>query len=154
MPPASESTVNRLRGTVLDLVSLVTGADPNRLRRVPAAGGWPAATVVAHLADAELVYAVRMRMTLTEERPWLAAFREEAWVERFAPLDPDPRDSLQRWRVLRDGNVRLLASLSDEEWERTGVHEQRGPLSLAAMADDLVAHDHDHLDQLRRALAR
>ncbi|MDP9387845.1 MAG: DinB family protein, partial [Actinomycetota bacterium] len=123
------------------------------LGRAPAAGGWSAATVVAHLADAELVYSVRVRLVLTAERPWLVAFAEEPWAERFAPLEPDVRESLQRWRLLRDGNVRLFESLTDEEWAREGVHEERGTLSVAAIADLLAAHDREHLDQIRRALS-
>lgn len=154
MPTASPGgSVARLRSTALDLVSLVAGADPARLRRAPAAGGWSAATVVAHLADTELVYSVRVRLVLTAERPWLVAFGEEAWAERFAPLEPDVRETLHRWRALRDGNVRLFASLSDAEWAREGVHEERGSLTVAAIADLLAAHDRAHLDQIRRALA-
>lgn len=154
MPTASQArALDRLRATALDLVSLVTAAPASRLRRVPAPGAWAAATVVAHLADAELVYSVRLRTMLVEERPRLAAFDEAAWAERFGPLDPEPRQSLQRWRALRDSNVRLLESLDEEEWERVGIHEERGPLTVAAVAEVLVGHDRDHLDQIRRALA-
>ncbi|MGQ0521626.1 MAG: DinB family protein [Actinomycetota bacterium] len=150
-PPAG--VIDRLRATALDLVSLVTGADPGPLRRVPAPGEWSAATVVAHLADAELVYGVRARMMLTVDRPWLVAFPEGAWAERFGPLDRDVKDSLQRWRVLRDANLRLFGSLSDDEWALEGVHEERGTMTVTALAELLVSHDRAHLDQIRRALS-
>lgn len=154
MPTASPPGVlDRLRSTALDLVSLVTGADADRLRAVPAPGEWSATTVVAHMADAELVYSVRVRMILTVERPWLVSFAEQAWAARFAPLEPDVRDSLQRWRVLRDANLRVFGSLTGEEWAREGVHDERGALSMAAVADLLSAHDRSHLDQIRRALS-
>ncbi|MCA1843094.1 MAG: DinB family protein, partial [Actinobacteria bacterium] len=91
--------LDRLKATARDLVSLVSGADNARLRQAPAPGEWPAATVVAHLADAELVYAVRLRMVVADERPLLAAFDENAWAERFGALDTDPRDALARWRT-------------------------------------------------------
>ena len=154
MPTASPAVVlDRLRATALDLVSLVSGADPGPLRRQPAPGEWSAATVVAHLADAELVYSVRARMMLTTDRPWLVAFAEEAWADRLAPLDADVRDSLQRWRVLRDANLRLFASLDEDEWRREGVHEERGTLTLAGLAELLSSHDRGHLTQIRNALA-
>ena len=149
-PPA---VVDRLRSTALDLVTLVSGADAGPLRRAPAPGEWSAATVVAHLADAEVVYSVRARLMLTADRPWLPAFDEQAWVARFAGLDPHVRDSLQRWRLLRDANVRLFASLDEPEWAREGVHEERGTLSVAALAELVVSHDRSHLDQIRAALA-
>ena len=154
MPTAAPAgLIDRLRSTALDLVSLVNAADPAVLRRPPADGEWDAATVVAHLADTELVYAVRARQMLTADRPWLAAFDQEAWAERFSPLDHDARESLQRWRLLRDGNVRLFASLSEEEWSREGVHEERGPLTMAGLAETLLRHDRAHLDQIRRAVS-
>lgn len=109
--------------------------------------------VVSHLADAELVYSVRVRMMLTDERPYLAAFDERAWAERFSGLDPDPKQALTRWRLLRDANLRLLESLDETEWERTGLHPQHGEMTLASIAELLAAHDRDHLDQIRQALA-
>ena len=154
MPTANPAgVIDRLRATALDLVSLVTGADAGPMRRAPGPGQWPAATVVSHLADAELVYSVRARLMLTGDRPWLPTFPEEAWAQRFAPLDRDVRDALQRWRVLRDANLRLFSSLSDDEWACEGVHEQRGTLTVTGLAELLVGHDRAHLDQIRRALS-
>ncbi|MGH9178589.1 MAG: DinB family protein [Acidimicrobiales bacterium] len=145
--------IDRLRATALDLVSLVAGADAGSLRRVPAEGEWSAATVVSHLADTELIYSVRARLMLTSDRPWLAAFDEQLWAERFGPLDRNVRDALQRWRALRDANVRLFGSLSEEEWGRQGVHEERGAITVTGLAEVMVAHDRNHLGQIRRALS-
>lgn len=154
MPTTSPAGIlDRLRSTALDLVSLVAGADPAPLRAVPGPGEWSAATVVAHLADAELVNAVRFRAMVTADRPWLVPFPTEAWATRFGPLESDAKDSLRRWRVLREANLRLLASLGDEEWAREGVHDERGALTVTALAGLLVAHDRAHLDQIRSALA-
>ena len=127
--------------------------EPAALSAVPAPGEWSAATVVCHLADTELVFGVRARMILTADRPWLAAFAEEPWAARFAPLEPDARESLQRWRVLRDANLRVFASLDEDDWRREGVHEERGTITVATLAEILAAHDRTHLDQIRRALA-
>ena len=150
MPPAA---LGRLRSTALDLVSLVSGVDAGRLGCAPAPGEWPAGTVVAHLADAELVYSVRARMILTGDRLFLPSFDEQAWAARCAALDGDVRETLQRWRVLRDANIRLFASLDPDEWAREGVHEERGAITLAALADIVASHDRSHLDQIRTALA-
>ncbi len=147
-------TVERLKTTARDLVSLVGAADPGRLNREPAPDEWSAAVVVAHLADTEAVYGLRLRRMLTEDRPVLDAFDEQVWATRFSPLEPAVRETLQRWRSQREATTRILDSLSDDEWQLVGVHSQRGRLTVAAMADYLVAHDRDHLDQIRRALAR
>ncbi|HUP70253.1 MAG TPA: DinB family protein [Acidimicrobiales bacterium] len=146
-------TVERLKATARDLVSLVGAAEPARLGREPAPEEWSAAAVIAHLADTEAVYGVRLRKMLTEDRPVLETFDEHVWAQRFGPLEPAVKDSLQRWRSLREANTRIFDSLSDDEWELVGVHSRRGPMTVVALAEAVVAHDRNHLDQIRRALA-
>ena|SRR5687768_7034436 len=153
MPPADVSAhLQRLRTTGRDLMSLVASAEPSALRREPAPDEWSAATVVGHLADAELVYGVRLRLVVAEDRPVLTSFDEEAWADRFGELDDDTKDTLGRFRALRESNLRLLDALVDGEWERTGVHQQKGVLSVGALVKSLAEHDRTHLDQIRRAL--
>jgi hypothetical protein len=152
-PPDPQAALARLRATARDLVALTSGASADRLGREPEEGEWSPGTVISHLADAELVYSVRIRMALTGDRPYLPAFDERSWARRFAELDDDPKQALARWRVLRDQNVKLLASLDDDEWKLTGVHAERGELSVTQMADLLAKHDSDHLGQIRQGLA-
>ena len=153
MPPADVSAhLQRLRTTGRDLMSLVSSAEPANLRRQPAPDEWSAATVVGHLADAELVYGVRLRLVVAEDRPVLTPFDEEAWADRFGELEDDTKDTLGRFRALRESNLRLLDALVDGEWERTGVHQQKGIVSVAAIVKLLAEHDRTHLDQIRRAL--
>jgi hypothetical protein len=145
--------VDRLRATVPALVALVTGSPAAVLDQRPAPDEWNAATVVAHLADAELVYGVRLRMVLTQPGAMLPAYNERDWAARFGPLDQDVHRSLARFRALRESTMAILESLADNEWARVGVHEERGSLSVADIADLMAAHDSAHLDQIRTALA-
>ncbi len=151
--PDPAPAMERLRATARDLLSLTTGVGRDDLRRSPAAAEWSAATVVEHLADAELVYGVRIRMVLTGDRPYLVPYDERAWVARFGELEDDPKQTLARWRMLRDVNVRLLESLDDAEWRLTGRHGERGEISVADIAELMATHDRTHLDQIRKALA-
>jgi uncharacterized damage-inducible protein DinB len=147
------SVVDSLRETVPALVALVTGSPAGAFTKRPAAGEWSAATVLSHLADAELVYAVRLRTALTNPGADLQAFDEAAWAERFGPVDADPARSLARFRALRGNTVALVESLTDEEWTRVGLHEDFGELSVRQLVDRLATHDANHLSQIRAALA-
>jgi hypothetical protein len=151
--PDPASSVTRLKATARDLVALLTTATDEQLRRVPEGGEWSPATVLSHLADAELVFGVRLRMILTGDRPYLAAFDEGAWVRRFAEVDTDSKETMVRWRVLRDSNVRLFESLDEGEWKLSGLHAERGEMSVAAIAGTMAKHDSEHVDQLRAGLA-
>ena len=151
--PDPAASLERLKQTRRELVALLGTASAERLRQAPAQDEWAPATIVSHLADAELVYSVRLRMTLTSDRPYLAAYDEAAWVRRFAELEPDAREALARWRTLRDANVRLLESLEDDEWKLSGLHAERGELSVAHIADAMAKHDREHTAQIRAGLA-
>jgi hypothetical protein len=150
-------SLERLKSTPRELVALVGTAKAEAMHRAPDGAGdtdeWSPATVLSHLADAELVYSVRIRMALTADRPYLAAYDEQAWVQRFSELDTDPKETLIRWRSLRDANLRLLDSLEDAEWKLSGLHAERGEVSVAHIADLMVNHDRAHLNQIRVGLA-
>ena len=145
--------LEQVRATGRDLVSLVSGVSDDHLERRPDEGEWSAREVIGHLADAELAYAMRLRLVVAQDRPHLTWYDEEAWVERFGPLDEDARVTLARWRALRDANVRLFESLADEEWARGGIHDTDGLLTVETIAKRMVAHDRNHLDQIRSALS-
>jgi hypothetical protein len=146
------SVVDSLRATVPALLSLVRGSQPTAFGRKPKDGGWSAATLIGHLADAELVYGVRIRTALAEPGGTLPAFDEETWADRFGPLDEDPSVSMARFRVLRESNVAIIESLTEDEWQRAGLHEEFGELSVKELVDRLIRHDAAHLDQIRTAL--
>jgi hypothetical protein len=50
----------------------------------------------------------------------------------------------------RRRNLRLLRSLTPEELERVGIHESRGPESIATIIKLLAGHDLIHRKQLER----
>ncbi|MEY2567538.1 MAG: hypothetical protein QOE35_2067 [Actinomycetota bacterium] len=147
-------SLEQLRSTGRDLVSLLSGVSDDHLARRPEEAEWSAREIISHLADAELTYAMRLRLIVAQDRPRLTWYDEEAWVERFGPLDEDARNTLARWRALRDSNTRLFESLEGAEWERAGIHDTDGLLTVDAIAKRMVAHDRTHLDQIRAALSR
>jgi hypothetical protein len=91
-------------------------------------------------------------MIVTQDRPTLVGYDQEAWTARFGGLDGTPEETVERWRTLRLANLRLYASLSPEEWDRVGVHSERGPESVRLHVQLLAGHDRVHLDQFRRGL--
>lgn len=110
--------------------------------------GWTLPQVVAHLADAELVYAVRLRMLVAGEDPPIVAYDEKDWMDRFGSIDTLDA-AIARWRGVRESNLRLLESLTEAEWERTGVHPRRGRESVDQQLTRMADHDEGHLRQLQ-----
>ena len=139
----------RLREDEEELRRLV-GSLPEERLAGPAAEGWNARQVLAHLADFELMAAVRVRQVLSRERPLLASYGQEEFTDRFSGLEP-AAEALERIATVRRATLLVLESLAPEDWERTGVHPERGEETLRRTVELLVRHDRMHLEQLRRA---
>ncbi len=147
-----QDPVEVLRQTLRHVTDLVNGVSTERLRRAPAPGEWSPAQVVAHLADTDLVYGVRVRMIVTQDRPTLVGFDQDAWTDRFGGLDANARETIERWRANRLSTLRLFESLTPAEWERVGRHTERGEQSVRTIAGLMAGHDRAHVGQILRGL--
>ena len=56
------------------------------------------------------------------------------------------------FRLLREANLRMFARLTPEEWQRYGMHAERGRITVEDLARHMAAHDVNHIDQVRRLL--
>ncbi|MEO7002851.1 MAG: DinB family protein [Ktedonobacterales bacterium] len=115
-------------------------------------GDWTANEVMGHLCDAARLWGARMRRVIYETNPTLTIFDENEFVQlaayRYVPLALLARELL----LVSVGNTDFLRSLTPEQWERTGTHPERGPLSLRAIVEIEANHEQGHLTQLKAAL--
>jgi hypothetical protein len=129
------------------------GLDDATLRRPEAPGKWSVIEVIQHLADSEIVLAWRTRQILTEDRPVIQGFDQDAWARTFGyaamPLDL----ALAQLRGVRAANLRLWRSLTPAQRARVGEHSERGPESLDLLIRMMGAHDLVHRRQIDRVLA-
>jgi hypothetical protein len=128
------------------------GVTEPALRRPEAPGKWAAADVVQHLADSELVLGFRMRMILTEDRPAIQGYDQDQWATTLRYPDVPLAEARAQLRALRSANLRVLHRLGPAEWERVGMHSERGPESLGHLIKLMGAHDLVHRRQIDRLL--
>src|ERR1700716_2710664 len=101
--------VTELREGLDELTGLVHSLPAEELER-DAPDGWNARQVLAHLADFELVAAVRVRAVLSDGRPPLATYGQEEFTGRFSRLET-PDEALERIAVIRRSTLRVLEAL-------------------------------------------
>ncbi|HEX8968723.1 MAG TPA: DinB family protein [Chloroflexota bacterium] len=142
-----------LRASLEEIPTLAGAATAEQLRRPPAPDEWSAWQVLSHLADSDLMAGTRVRMIVTQDRPLLVGYDQQAWTARFSALDRDVRETVERWRALRRANLRIFESLTPAEWDRVGVHTERGDESARLTVELMAGHDRAHLQQFRAALA-
>jgi hypothetical protein len=134
------------------LAVLIKGKQKKQLMRRPAPGKWSIAEIVAHLADAEIVIAWRLRQILSVNGTPLQAYDQDLWASTFDYAHRDPRQSLESFRVLREGNLALLKTVPRAMWENYGMHQERGRESVEHFVRMVAGHDLNHLRQVEAIL--
>ncbi|HXG32487.1 MAG TPA: DinB family protein [Bryobacteraceae bacterium] len=133
-----------------DVVAVaITGAAGAELDFVPAPGKWSIRQVLCHLADSELVGAVRFRMVIAEDNPTLGAYNQELWAARLDYSRRKISQALETFRRTRAENYELLRALPEGAFERPAVHAELGPLRLRDLLRIYAEHAENHARQLQ-----
>ena len=138
--------------TAKRLERLIKGVPTSKLRKRPAPGKWSVSEIVAHLGDAEIVIAFRMRLILGAPGVPIAAYDQDSWVTSGHYDTRDPRKSVEQFRVVREANLALLASLTPDQWKQYGMHSERGQETMELIVRMAAGHDINHLQQIERIL--
>jgi uncharacterized damage-inducible protein DinB len=135
------------------LRAAVTGLSEAQLDTPYRPGGWTVRQVVHHVPDSHLNSYVRFKLALTEDEPTIKPYAEDRWAE-LADTKATPIEvSLTMLESLHDRWVRLLRSLTAEEWKRTFRHPELGAMSLEktlALYAWHGRHHAAHITELRR----
>ena len=150
---AGREPLSLLAAAPAKLEALLAAVPPALCARRPSPAKWSVQEIVAHLADDELVGAYRIRLILADPGTAIQAFDQDRWSETGRYADTDPRRALALFRALREANLALWHRLSPAEWERAGVHAERGLESIRDIATYYAGHDLNHFAQIEAILA-
>jgi len=123
-----------------------------KLNQAPGPGKWSVTQIIMHLAEDELTSTWRYRQILEHDAPDLKGFDQDLWARLSDYSSWDPQDALAMFRLLREANLKMFAQLTPDQWERHGVHAERGKLSVRSLCRHMAAHDINHIEQIRRIL--
>jgi uncharacterized damage-inducible protein DinB len=136
------------------IARLIKGVSRKKLSQRPAPHTWSVAEILAHLSDAELVVAFRIRLVLGASGTHIPAYDQDVWATFSNYAKHDPALSLEAFRVTREKTLRLLKSLPRKSWDSWGTHSERGKETVTRMVEMLAGHDLNHLKQIRGFLAK
>jgi hypothetical protein len=149
---ADRDPMEVLRATPDRLRQMLEGHSPTSLGTPEAPGKWSVRQIVRHLADSELVWAVRLRLVLGQERPRLEGYDQDGWATRLGYEEAQIPEAVEEFAIVRRGNLRLLEGASPADLERVGVHAERGEERVVDMIPLYAGHDLVHLRQIERVL--
>jgi uncharacterized damage-inducible protein DinB len=117
--------LNDLKHLPKDLEMAVQNLDKAQLETPYREGGWTVQQLVHHIADSHMNAFVRFKLGLTEEVPTLKTYDENKWVSMADTLDTPINYSMTLLHALHEKWGNLLASLTEEQWQRKLFHPVR-----------------------------
>jgi len=127
----------------------VKGLSEGQLDTPYGEGKWKVRQVVHHLADSHMIAFVRTKHILAEEEPKLFAYEQDSWAATAEATSGSPiTSSLSILRGLHARWAFLFDSLPETAWTRTGIHYQRGKMTLSDILELYAGHGERHVKQI------
>lgn len=148
-----QAFLNDIAQTPANLRAAVNGLSETQLDTPYRPEGWTVRQVVHHVPDSHMNSYVRFKLALTEDEPTIKPYAEDRWAQLAdskAPIEV----SLTLLDSLHDRWVRLLRSLSAEDWQRTFRHPDMGTMTLEkalAMYSWHGRHHVAHITELKKS---
>jgi uncharacterized damage-inducible protein DinB len=137
--------------TPAKLRELAAKLGAQKLDRSPAPGKWSAREILCHLADCELVFAVRLRQTLAQPHHVVDPFDQDDWAKPYAAFGSEA--ALAVFSAVRQWNVTLVQNATAEELAKPVSHPERGDMTFQTIVETMGGHDTNHLQQLEKIAA-
>ncbi|MFO0855974.1 MAG: DinB family protein [Phycisphaerales bacterium] len=120
------------------------GLSREQLLSHPVPGKWSMQELVVHLYDSDIAATHRMRRIAAEDTPLLIAYDESRFIQRLDHSQTDLKLVADLFDMNRRFTAAWLRTLPEESFERVGIHNQRGKITLGEMVNLYIAHFTGH----------
>lgn len=151
-PEQRQTIIARLRRFPDEWEKLVAGLSEHELYTAFIPNEWSVAQNVHHVPDSHMNAFIRVRLILTEDKPTVKPYDQDAWAKLAdykLPIEP----SLS---ILRNLHVRwcaLLDSLTAADFARVGIHPEIGEITIDDILKIYNEHCDAHIEQVTRTIA-
>jgi uncharacterized damage-inducible protein DinB len=133
------------------LRTVLGGLTLGELRARPRPNKWSILEIAAHMADSELTGAFRFRFSFAQPGGALPFYDQDAWAEQLAYRSLDEAGlerTLRIFQLLRESAGSLLERLTADDWQRSGMHAEFGPVTLRNLLELYADHGERHIGQI------
>jgi hypothetical protein len=124
------AAIDSIAATPAALRAAVRGLSEAQLETPYRPDGWTVRQVVHHVADSHLNAYTRFKLGLTEDTPTIKPYDENSWVKTAEVQTTPVETSLVLIEALHDRWVRLLKTMTQEQFDRTVNHPENGVMNL------------------------
>ena len=132
------------------LAVAVTGLSSQDLRAFPVPGTWSIQQIVFHMMDSDLIASDRMKRMIAMENPLLVGYDETAFAKSLFYEQLDAGVACEVFEKNRQLTAEILRRLPEDTFERSGIHSERGRISLKEYIVSSADHLEHHLKFVRQ----
>ncbi len=114
--------------------------------------GWTTVEVTCHLRDYDEIFCRRVELMLEQDYPMLPWYDHEQLARERAYNQQNLREVYASLQASRMRFAAIFAGLTAAQWERAGVHPERGRFTLYDALFQVGQHDVLHMEQIGRIL--
>ena len=151
-----QAFLDEIEQTPAKLRAAVDGLSDSQLDTPYRPDGWTVRQVVHHVPDSHLNSYVRFKLALTEDEPIIKTYAEDRWAELSDTKATPIEVSLVLLESLHHRWIRLLRSLTPDQWKRRFRHPELGPMTLEKTLALYAWHGRHHvahITELRKRMS-
>lgn len=137
----------------LRLVEAYRGLTRPQLLAQPIPGTWSLQQIAIHLYESDLIGADRMKRIAAMDRPLLIGYDETAFSQLPGVDELDAQEACQLFLRNRAMLAVVLRRLPAAAFQRFGIHNEYGKVTLEAMVRNYVEHLDGHMVHVARKKA-
>jgi uncharacterized damage-inducible protein DinB len=132
------------------LAAAVAGLSSQELNAFPVPGTWSIQQIVVHMMDSDLIASDRMKRMIAMENPLLIGYDETAFAKSLFYDKLDLGVACEVFEKNRQLTAEILRRLPEETFERSGVHNERGRITLGEYVVSSAEHLEHHMKFVRQ----
>jgi uncharacterized damage-inducible protein DinB len=148
-----QQAIDELAATPAKLRAAANGLSDSQLDTPYRERGWTVRQVVHHVPDSHLNAYVRLKLALTEEKPTIKPYDQEAWANLADSRSTPIEVSLTLLGTVHDRWDRVWRSMKPEQFARVLVHPEHGERNvdwLLFLYEWHGRHHTAHITELRK----
>jgi uncharacterized damage-inducible protein DinB len=112
------------------LAKAIAGLSHDELHAFPVPGTWSIHQIVIHMMDSDLVASERMKRVAAMDKPLLIGYDETAFANLPGSNTIDASLACEIFEKNRRATAIILRALPDSAFERFGIHNENGKVTL------------------------
>lgn len=135
------------------LVSAFEGLTCEQLFAVPIPGTWSLHQIAIHMMDSDLIGSDRMKRIAAMDKPLLIGYDESEFAKLPGTEKVDTLAACRLFDQNRQMTATILQALPDASFERWGIHNEIGRVTLGEMIEKYIHHLEGHLEHVSKKRA-